>query len=145
MDRTSLNSIRRFFIHISSFDLIPMRMVPLRSETACSAIGLAMVAPVSFVKDVVTIKKISMMKTISSMGVILISASSVCACRFVWCISIDQCDCNKSPSESVSVLALCSSQVPKYTPESAATMPAMVGTVAIETPAAMARALPEPA
>ena len=79
--RTSRNSICRLAIQISLFGRMPMRMVPFCRASACSAMGLMIVAPVSLVNDVVTMKKISMMKTMSSIGVMLISASSRCACR----------------------------------------------------------------
>ena len=53
-----------------------MRMLAFGFLIAVGASGLFTSTPASFTKDAVTMKKISMMNTTSSIGVMLISCSS---------------------------------------------------------------------
>jgi hypothetical protein len=53
-----------------------MRILPCSARIAVSASGRLGFIPVSLINDVVTIKKINIMNTISIIGVILISLSS---------------------------------------------------------------------
>src|SRR6056297_2221474 len=57
-----------------------MRMFPRGRDSAVDASGFSTVTPVSRTNVVVTMKTISMMKTMSSIGVMLISGSSCVAC-----------------------------------------------------------------
>src|SRR6056297_4175155 len=78
--RIWFSSTSRLLIQMSPVWSTPIRMLPRGRASAVSASGRLGSMPVSFTKEVVTMKKISMMNTMSSIGVMLISASS--SCRF---------------------------------------------------------------
>jgi len=61
---------------ISPAGEIATRILPRSLRCAVSALGRLTSMPASLTKDVVTMKKINMMNTMSSMGVMLISAPS---------------------------------------------------------------------
>src|SRR6056297_306898 len=74
--RIWFSSTSRLLIQMSPVWSTPIRMLPRGRASAVSASGRLGSMPVSFTKEVVTMKKISMMNTMSSIGVMLISVSS---------------------------------------------------------------------
>jgi len=72
---TARTSTERFSIQISLSAVIPIRIFPCSLRTAVLAAGRLTSTPDSFMKEAVTTKKISMMKTMSNIGVML---NSVC-------------------------------------------------------------------
>ena len=73
---TAFKSTRLLSIQISSFSVIATNIFPFSSLSAVSAFGLLTSTPVYLTNDVVTMKNMSMIKTMSIIGVKSSAASS---------------------------------------------------------------------